>query len=531
MALVFPNVSVLGLSRTNRFFEAGFEYAAFKRISIAGTVNDLTNSLGISGIWDGSEGVLATIRNDANYQPLILNGVNFGSGRIESITFDQGNDVRLKGYSADLVVFDSGNLFNFTGVYYSGIDTSQFPNLNSFDENWSFDRKLNGGYSYSQNATVQFISGANQLVAIDAAKALALTLFTGSNLGFAFYPAFSNKQGKRYLTQSYNLIDNTCSFAATFEFDNNLGAYSATYTTAIQLDEQGIVTASEQGAIRGIENPNYQKALSAVGVEMLGAYGRCSNAVQFYYPTGAVLVSSPISQGRTIDIFNNNVDYTVVFNNSPINQRTYFWDYTLQATNQQGISTATERGSVIGRGPNPTTAFANAQTGFGIVKPGIAGRCGALFVGQYLPATNYLEQKEESYAPVAGTVGYSYVYSNDPTLISNVGVRRVATTVDESDPLYIFNKIGIVNYAEIAQDDHQATQGAQTVTVELEGDKTQTLSSFLSVAVTQINLNAPFGTDRYIGATSYTYDPTQNTTRVSLTWVYTNSTVPTLYPP
>lgn len=531
MALVFPNVAVLGLARTNRFFEAGFEYAAFKRISIAGTVNDLTNGLGISGVWDGSEGVLATIRNDTNYQPLILNGVNFGSGRIESIAFDQGNDVRLKGYTANLVVYDSGNLFNFTGAYYSGIDATNFPNLQSFDENWSFNRKLNGGYSYTQNATIQFISGANQLFAIGAAQSLARTLFTGSSLGFAFYPAFANKQGKRYVTESYDLINNLCSFAATFDFDNNLGAYSATHTRSIQLDEQGVVTASENGNIRGIENPNYQNALSAVGIEMSGAYARCSGAVTFYFPTGAALISTPISQGRTIDIFNNNVDYTVIFNNSPLNQRTYFWDYTLQMASQDGVSTATERGSVIGRGPNPTTAFANAQTGFGIVKPGISGRVGALFTGPYVPSTNYLQDKQESYAPVAGTVGYSYVYSNDPTLVSNAGIRRIVTTVDTNSPLYIFNKIGIINNAEIIQDDHQGTQGAQTVTVELEGDKTQTLSSFLTTAVTQINLNAPVGNDRYVGSTNYSYDPTQNTTRVTLTWVYNTPVFITLYPP
>ena len=50
MALNFPNVSVLGLSQNARFFDAGFQYSSFRRLTIAGTVNDLTNGFGITGI-------------------------------------------------------------------------------------------------------------------------------------------------------------------------------------------------------------------------------------------------------------------------------------------------------------------------------------------------------------------------------------------------------------------------------------------------------------------------------------------------
>ncbi len=530
MSLVFPNVAVLGLTQDARFFDAGFQYASFRRLSIAGTVNDLAETFGITGVWSGSQGMLNTIRNNQNYQSLTLNGVDFGSGRIENMSFAPGLDVKTKGYTADIVVYDSGNLFNFTGLYYSGIDTSHFPNLNEFSESYSFDRKLNGGYAYTHNATIQFISGSQQLFAIGAAQSLAQTLFTGGNLGFAFYPGFTNKQGKRYITETYNLIDNTCGFQETFEFDNNLGAYSATYTNSIQLDVEGVTTASENGNIRGIENPNYQKALSAVQIEMTGSYFRCSGAAAVYFPTGALLRTSPISQGRTIDIFNNVIDYTVVFNNAASNRHTYFWDYTLQAAKQDGVSTVSEQGTIIGRGENVTDAFVKAQTGFGIVLEGIPTRTSALFVGQYLPATNYLVSKAQTLAPVQGTINYSYAYSNDPTLIADNGVRRVATSVEDNNPTYVFNKLGIINVAEIAQDDFQSTQGATTVTVELEGDKTQGLSSFLPVAVAQITLNAPVGSDRYVGSTSYSYSPNENTATVNLTWLYSDGASKSLYP-
>src|SRR5262245_21756633 len=119
MSLNFPNVNVLGLSQDSRFFDAGFQYASFRRLSIAGTVNDLAATFGITGTWSGAEGMLNTILYNQNYQSLTINGVDFGSGRIENMSFDPGLDVKLKGYTADILVYDSGNLFNFTGLYYS----------------------------------------------------------------------------------------------------------------------------------------------------------------------------------------------------------------------------------------------------------------------------------------------------------------------------------------------------------------------------------------------------------------------------
>lgn len=530
MPLNFPNVSVLGLSQDARFFEAGFQYSSFRHLSIAGSVNDLRETFGITGVWSGQEGVINTIRNNQDYQSLTLNGVNFGSGRIESISFDPGTDVRIKGYTANITVFDSGNLFNFTGLYYSGIDTSQFQYLQSFSESYAFTKKLNGGYGYSHDASIQFTSGVGQLNSIQAAQSVARTLFTGSNLGFAFYPGYTNKQGKRYVTETYNLIDNVCGFQETFDFDADDGNYSATQTVSVQIDAQGIVSASENGSIQGIENPNYQKALSAVAIEMTGSYYRCSGAANFYFPTGALLVSTPITQGRQIDIFNNQINYTVAFDNATGNRGTYLWDYTLQIARQDGVSTATENGTLYGRGENTTLAFQNAQIGFLVVRTGIAGRVAPLFVNPYAPATNYLTQKEESYSPVQSQIGYSYQYSNDPTLISSAGIRRKEVTVENGKPTYQYNLVDIFNNSQIAQDGHQSNQGSTTIGVSMEGDKTVGMANFRAAAIAEFNARAPVGNDRYVGGCSYSYDPNDGSWNGSVTWLYNLSATKTLSP-
>src|SRR5665213_1876025 len=98
MPLTFPNVSLLGLAQDSRLFDAGFQYSANRRLTIQGDLIDLSNAFGISGIWDGPQGLLQTVANQTNYQDLYLNGYSFGSGKVESITFVAGNDVRTKQY-------------------------------------------------------------------------------------------------------------------------------------------------------------------------------------------------------------------------------------------------------------------------------------------------------------------------------------------------------------------------------------------------------------------------------------------------
>lgn len=530
MSLAFPRVSVLGINQESRFFEAGFQYASFRRINIAGLALDLTETAGITGVWSGDQGVINTIYNTYNYQDLYINGHSFGTGRLESITFDPGNDVRTKGYQASLVIYNSGNLFNLTGEYYSGIDISNFSNLQSFSEEYTFDHKLNGGYSYNHNANIQFISGAMGLNAIQASQSVARTLFTGSNLGFAFYPTYTNKQGKRYFTESYNLLTNDCVFQETFDFDADDGNYSAIYTTSLQLDEKGVVTATEQGTIKGIENPNYQKALSALQIELTGSYYRCSGAAFYYFPSGAILKTSPITQGRAINIFDNNIGYTVVFDNNPNNSGFYFWDYTQEIGRQDGIGTVTEQGQVLGRGENTTIAFGNAQSGFSVVKGGISGRSSSLFSSTFGSYSGFLQSKQEGYAPVQSKVNYSYQYSNDPTLVSDTGIRKITVSEDTNKSVYSYNKVDIINVGEIAQDNFQSTPSTSTTSVALEGDKTVTLSNFLSQAVIEINSRIPLGNDRFIGDCSYSFDPNQNSTTVNLTWIYNLPAVKTLYP-
>lgn len=531
MPYSFPNVSILGLSQDSRFLDAGFQYSNVRRVTVEGLLLDLQNGQGISGIWDGAsgqlnQGLVATVFNNTAIGLITLNGRGFGSGRIEGFTFGAGEDVRTKTYTARLLVYESGNLFNFTGTYYTGIDTSNWQYLQAFSEGYAFQRKQNGGYSYSHDASITFNSGVGDLAAIPAAKNLARTLFTGAALGQAFYSGYTTKAGKRFLNESYNLITNACSFRETFDFDQDSGNYSATRTNAFEMAQNGVISVTENGAIHGILFPTYLNAMAALSAEMGGAYPRCNALFTTYAPGGSYpLITSPVAQGKTLDIFDNNLTYSVAFDNNPNNSGSYFWDYTTNVARDDGILRVTENGTLQGRGENKTLAYAGATAGFtNNVQPGIAGRVQSVYNSLYTPSVeaNFLEQKSESYAPFRSTVGYNYQFSNEVVIVGANGTKRIRIAQADAPNLYHYNKVNVIGVGEIAQDDQQSTLATRRISMSLLGERALPLASYLLDAKAQANLCIPTGTEVFLNEASYSFTPNGSTVNATLGWVFDN---------
>jgi len=537
MALVFPNVSLLSLNQESRFLDAGFNYSNSQTITINGLLIDLAQSQGISGVWTGIQGLINTVANDTNFQPLILNGYNFGSGRIQNIAFSPGIDVKTKSYTASLLVSNTGSLTNFTGFYYSGIDISNFQYLQSFNEDYAFTRKENGGYSYNHSAAIRFNSGsAATLNAIGAAKSLATTLFTGSNLGFAFYSGYTNKAGKRFYRESYNLIDNSCNFDETFDFDSYSGTYSVIRTNKYELSEAGIITVVENASIKGIIDPTFDAGSAAINVEEAGAYARCNTLYGLYAPPNAYpLIASPLVHNLTIDPFNNQFAYTLGFTNQINESGSYFWNYTQSIDYVDGIAKAKEVGEVIGDGANRSVSYNNAYTAFtGVVLPGIYGRAGVFYSNEINPVPNayFIETQDRSFSPMQGVIRYAYNFTNESVVNGTNGIKRIDARVGGNNPVYLYGRFGIINSREVIQDEQTSTLGDQTYEVALRGERTVPLATYLTNATTQLNniiaSGIPTNIAYFIEDAAYSFRPNENLVSVSAKAVYNQTATKSL---
>lgn len=532
MPLNFPNVSLLSLNQESLFFDAGFNYSNRKSLTAQGTINDLTNSFGISGIWTGQEGILNTIKNNSNFNSLILNGYNFGTGRILNFNFDVDRDVQFKTYTVSLEIFETGNLFNLTGNYYSGIDTSNFQFLQNFNESYSFQKLENGGYSSNRSANIQFNSGLGNLNAINSAKLLAKTLFTGNNLGFAFYSSYTSRVGRRIYNETYNSIDNSCSFSENFTFNNDSGTYSVLRTNSFDINENGIINVAENATIKGIETPTFDKAAQALDIELSGSFNRCNELYSIYAPASAEnLINSRIRDGRTYDIFNNNLGYDVAYSNDRSNSGLYFWNYTQQVTYSDGIALLNENGTVIGRGGNRITSFNNAKNGYGFIKSGVKSRADEFYLNNVgSPSTNFIDGQSVGYSPYQGQITYNFDFSNEVTYTGFSGIKRIEVSDSNNSPIYSYAKYDIFNFKQIVQDQQNATQGQKSIQVNLIGERGVELPVYLENAKQIINSNLPSGVDIYINGANYTFDELNNSANVSVNWNYNRTGIKTISP-
>lgn len=525
MILNLPNVSLLGLNQSYRFLGAGFNYSNSKQLSIEGSLNDLTALSGISGTWTD----VYTVKNNPNFESVTLNGFNFGSGRLLTASFPEGNDVRIKNYSLTVEVFETGNLFNLTGTYYSGVDFSNAAYLQDFSESFSFNKKTNGGYSYDHNASIQFNSGVGQLNAINAAKLLAKSLFTGTNLGFVFYSGFTNKLGKRFYTENYNIIDNRCSFNETFDFDSNQGNYSLTRTNSFSLDEAGIITVAENGVIKGIERPTYENAVNAINNSINGSYDRATGVFGYYAPLNSYpLLVEPINQSRSLNIFDNNLTYAISYSNNRANSGSYFWNYSQVLSKSNGISVLNENGNIVGRGGDKTVAYQNAKNGFAAVKQGAFQRGLEFYVNNSLPTGIFIESQTQSNSPFRGTIDYGFVFTNESVLVGTSGVKNIRITESNNNPVYLYTEFGIFNEKTIIQDQRNGTVGQKSLNLQLKGERGVALNTYLRNAVGVINARVPAGTNTRIVAAEYSFDENNSVADVNVGWEFNRNAVKTV---
>lgn len=521
MNLDFPNVSLLSLDQENKFFEAGYNYSNIQKLTINGYILDLISNFGISGIWTGQEGIINTIANNNNFQSLNLNGIAFGSGRIQNISFDQSNDVKIDRYTANIIVYNTGNLYNLNQNYYSGVDISNFQYLDRFTESYAFTLKENGGYSYAHSADIVFNSGVGTLYSIQAAKSTAKTLFTGFALGFAFYSGYTSKIGKRFYTESYNKINNSCTFNELFDFDVDSGNYSIVRTNKFDINENGIIKVIENGKIKGIVRPTFQNAIDACDNEMNNAYSRCSGVYDIYAPLNPYpLLPYPLIRGKSLDMFNNNMDYNIEFSNDISNSGIYTWNYTQNLVFSDSISKMVEQGEILGRGQNRTMAYQNAKIGYGVMISSVGDRSINFYLNHIGNGYNFIETKEEGYSPYKGIIKYSYKFSNENVLVGTGGIKKIDFQINDKNPVYIENKMGIFNYKEIIQPGFNDTLGTRSLKLMIYGERINTLSDYLNNAVPQINANLPTGLDPFISETTYTFIPNENLANIDVSWKY-----------
>lgn len=524
-SLTFSNAKLLSYDHTHDFFGDNLNYAAKKHLVIQGCIYNLTNGEGVAGIWEGIDGF---VKDLMDYDSVTINGYTFGRGRINTITFTEGNDVRKKEYSVDLTIFAVGNLYNLIGDDFTGITLPNIHLTERFTESFDFNIAEDGTYTYRQNVDVKYIKGGTIPDPIAAAKTLASQLINSTPIyGFinSTYAGFYNASGRRTYTESYNKITNDCSFTENFLQDPEFGNYSWRYNQELNTNEDGISTLIESGHIEGLTGPDYlSSALTGLNLVLGGSLARAQILLAAYITNPNSLNTSYIVLQKKINQFTNSVDYVIQYNNDPRNHITYSWEYTQEISRSNTcFYQVKENGRVRGIGSNctKTQQYNNALAGWYIVRAGIGTRLASYYL-QVVGITNslvYISSSERK-AIHEGEISYEYTYTDDPTYSGSDPIKRTEVEIQENLPTHNIQRFAIPNVGEVAQDIGLLRQGKRGISVRLLGRRNAGLSTYIAKAKAVVGSHLPAGEDVYIDACSYSFSPTENVFDLSLEWVY-----------
>lgn len=543
MSLLFNNVELLGYSHQNNFFgEKSINYSITKNISIQGFVLDLANNNGISGIVGQINSIKTLAKNFTN---IVINGQNYGMGKVTSLTFNSEKWVKDTRFNATITVLEEVpienlnlNLPEFIGT---NITNKKFNLIKSFSENFSlnFDNqnKILGG---EHSIDIQYDANNSNINLIILAQSLAQELL--KKLPEDLKEGSYNQRSKYKVlhTENYNLIDGKCGFNKKFSYrnENNDKPYSLNLTHSIELNEEGIATVNENCEIQAeYDVPSlHENSLIGLRDQLTGVYGRVDTFFQLYKSKLNItenLNVNHISKSIQINKFLGTISYNISFDNDPkkINPE-YIYEYTLNLDrNEQGIWNSSETGSIRGIGKNgDIKKYENATKAWTENKGLIKNRLIGFFNSQATnlpPGSNLKElSKNVTKQVYEGLINYNYTFTSDPTILENDPdqVKKISIEKSDTGVLPIITNFIIPNKAyTLSQNKNLRKQGEYKVTVNLEiGCINGTFNGFnyFNRAKSAAGAFAGQGSDNYIESINFTSDEIEKRVSYQVNYKY-----------
>lgn len=539
MSYIITGATLLSYNHQNVFLGDNTRLNSLKNYTVEGFFLQSKNGLGVSGNLILESGLVRSLNER---EEIIVNNINLGPARINSINFNTNNPVRLSNYTINFDVLTSGNfdLYNLSGNLYTGITgslTGTASLLETFDETFSFNINDDDSYNYSQNLNIRYRKANGYESPIALAKRLASGIFnTNPDIGFIDlkYSGFYTKTGKRYFTENYNLITNDCSFTKNFNlFNNYSGDYTLTLTQNLAFGNDGNITVNEQGNIRGLKEPRFETASGAVLIELNKSYNRCSGLFSTYSVSNSLinpypLINTGIEITKTFNNFNGEAQYSVTYTNNPVFTTS---GYTREGTislnqNNLDVIEAQENGNIRFYGNKDSNFLNNLNLNIitGIFNSASGRILNAYTIQGFSNSLNLIE-KSTSVPKYGNQMSYLLKYSDDKIYDTKIdGVKKLVVKKSDTSPKHIYNQYIIPNKTVFLSAGGQTEMGEREVTLECVIERKNSniytsspieekiLTSLKSGAIEQLAIDFPdiYAQEGFVTKANYNFNSDYN---------------------
>lgn len=503
----------LALSVRSNFFGADIRYSTTKVYSLKGSLLNNQQS-GVSGIFIQQNDLITGFASD--YQPFSINGIIIGYPKINNITFDESNYLQKEGYTVELEILDSGNPFQITGTNYNFTGISGlFYNIQSLSESLNYTTDFRS-YNYTHSIEVSYRTGVNIDPLLNS-KIIASGLINNKSV-FPFTISggqFANKvyeEKTDIFNGTYSVVENAIASTGTNPYNHN-------YSVNVKLDQNGITTVQQNGAIQGFNPNKYSNAQSGYNVVRNDIYQNCSG-VYVRYLSGT-LNNTFLTDSRVDDVLNGSINYSRSFNDAT-GISDVRWTYTHQIQLQGNKIQAGERGQIQGLG-HITIRFNQASGFFDIVRTGIAERVYEQYSGIAQTGILYPISREQGYDRFDGSINYDYEFSNNNNFGLGSGIRSLDTTIDDSLPTAARVGFNVVHVGVLLQSLSSTKQGQRTINLNIQGFRETPSTGVLEFAKDKINQYRPTGIeqiDPFLSSLGLNYNPVTNLLQTNAAYIY-----------
>jgi hypothetical protein len=373
------------------------------------------------------------------YTGVIVNGVNFGTGRIVSFSNPVSTEVTEDGRHlwkqiVNFEVYSSGDFANIAGTTTSSLIAGYTGVLQALDENFSFDLAQNGDYQYTRAGTVRCIDnpidGTSGYV---SAKNIAVLLMANkppfgyidsSVAGF-----YETAVGRKIYSEAIDI------FGGSITFDEKFLIQSKDFLKHSVGFDNGFINVSESALMRhsGVSkaedvfnagtnpyqiNTRYTTAINLAYSRCAGLFDTYANVLNIWGDStyAGSLSTQPAQLTKSFDERSQEFSYNVVYTNNPnmtISGYTIDREQTL-SQNNLGIIEASESASLVDYSFKSTASHAVLKAG---VLGEILGAKARLTTLWSLTADYKQSSESKTFSSHGKRAAYSISYTNDPSLV------------------------------------------------------------------------------------------------------------------
>jgi len=527
MALDFTNASLLGYNVANEFLgEAGLNHRKVISLNVECFIDEGKKAGNLDGVSENFAKIREQIVGGDDYwdSNIIINGKNFGKGRVLSLDFATSpgtltSNIRLGKWTASLEIYRVGDVLSRGAL---GFHETFAQYVNGWTETLDFSKDSDGSTTANWSATVDLMSGDygntkdNPIRIAKSMVGMAPGNFQNRNSVEFLLDAFDSSilgagVGANF-SEDYDLINYNFSFSSKWKVlpEGNIPNYGSNSPSMTEYDymaktnrsiasANGVITVTEKGDVESFAGDWFDMT-GGMESQIDTAHARCTtlfeDATHLYdtWPSVAghyPLNSTALTVSRQYDSGAGVGSYSVSFSNMSGIGAYFTHEYTQSISRDSaGISQVSENGSIGTRrwkapywstekfptlNP-PQTSGPTALTEANIRMIDAAYHAKEFYdnfkgrLGE-TPAPLNQTSSKITFPKYGKVIKYSKAYADDPTIYPDnhpSKLKKVNVTINDVAPMPIIKPYTIPHRGakgEVLHEPGQTTAGSRSVSV------------------------------------------------------------------